>query len=292
MFNFIATISLVVAGIGLSLYLSFDKKEGRLKFNKKCLFGLFPIVVAILINCIVIVPANNVGIRYSIFTGTSENTLDEGISLKSPLDKIYFIDTTVQTRGYEGLSVQTKDSQFLNVTVNIKYRVNADDAFKVYRGYRTLDNLGDSIIGLYAQKSIESVMTQYNVIEVLGDKKNEIYQKISDTLSERLQSEGVQLVEIVLVDTDAGEEIESAIKNEAVAKKEVETAEQNRLKAEKDAETRLIEAQAEADANALLTEKLTDQILADKWIEKWDGKMPTVTGSDSNMIGLDSILGN
>ena len=292
MLNFIITISLVVAGIGLSLYLSFDKKEGRLKLNKKCLFGLFPIVVAILINCIVIVPANNVGIRYSIFTGTSENTLDEGISLKSPLDKIYFIDTTVQTRGYEGLSVQTKDSQFLNVTVNIKYRVNADDAFKVYRGYRTLDNLGDSIIGLYAQKSIESVMTQYNVIEVLGDKKNEIYQKISDTLSERLQSEGVQLVEIVLVDTDAGEEIESAIKNEAVAKKEVETAEQNRLKAEKDAETKLIEAQAEADANALLTEKLTDQILADKWIEKWDGKMPTVTGSDSNMIGLDSILGN
>ena len=292
MLNFIITISLVVAGIGLSLYLSFDKKEGRLKFNKKCLFGLFPIIVAILINCIVIVPANNVGIRYSIFTGTSENTLDEGVSLKSPLDKIYFIDTTVQTRGYEGLSVQTKDSQFLNVTVNIKYRVNADDAFKVYRGYRTLDNLGDSIIGLYAQKSIESVMTQYNVIEVLGDKKNEIYQKISDTLSERLQSEGVQLVEIVLVDTDAGEEIESAIKNEAVAKKEVETAEQNRLKAEKDAETKLIEAQAEADANALLTEKLTDQILADKWIEKWDGKMPTVTGSDSNMIGLDSILGN
>ena len=283
---------MVVAGIGLSLYLSFDKKEGKLKLNKKCLFGLFPIVVTILINCIVIVPANNVGIRYSIFTGTSENTLDEGISLKSPLDKIYFIDTTVQTRGYEGLSVQTKDSQFLNVTVNIKYRVNADDAFKVYRGYRTLDNLGDSIIGLYAQKSIESVMTEYNVIEVLGDKKNEIYQKVSDSLTKRLQSEGVQLVEIVLVDTDAGEEIESAIRNEAVAKKEVETAEQNRLKAEKDAETKLIEAQAEADANALLTEKLTDQILADKWIEKWDGKMPTVTGSDSNMIGLDSILGN
>ena len=292
MLNFIITFLLVVVGIGLSLYLSFDKKERKLKFNKKCLFGLFPIVVAILINCIVIVPANNVGIRYSIFTGTSENTLDEGISLKSPLDKIYFIDTTVQTRGYEGLSVQTKDSQFLNVTVNIKYRVNADDAFKVYRGYRTLDNLGDSIIGLYAQKSIESVMTEYNVIEVLGDKKNEIYQKVSDSLTKRLQSEGVQLVEIVLVDTDAGEEIESAIRNEAVAKKEVETAEQNRLKAEKDAETKLIEAQAEADANALLTEKLTDQILADKWIEKWDGKMPTVTGSDSNMIGLDSILGN
>ena len=292
MLNFIITFLLVVAGIGLSLYLSFDKKEGKLQLNKKCLFGLFPIVVTILINCIVIVPANNVGIRYSIFTGTSENTLDEGISLKSPLDKIYFIDTTVQTRGYEGLSVQTKDSQFLNVTVNIKYRVNADDAFKVYRGYRTLDNLGDSIIGLYAQKSIESVMTEYNVIEVLGDKKNEIYQKVSDSLTKRLQSEGVQLVEIVLVDTDAGEEIESAIRNEAVAKKEVETAEQNRLKAEKDAETKLIEAQAEADANALLTEKLTDQILADKWIEKWDGKMPTVTGSDSNMIGLDSILGN
>ena len=67
---------------------------------------------------------------------------------------------------------------------------------------------------------------------------------------------------------DAGDEIEKAIKDEAVAKKEVETAEQRKQKAQKEAETKLIEAQGEAEANAAKSTQLTDQILKEKIIEK------------------------
>ena len=51
-----------------------------------------------------------------------------------------------------------------------------------------------------------------------------------------LKSEGVELIQLTIKDMNAGDEIEKAIADEAVAKKRVETAEQNRLKAKKDAE--------------------------------------------------------
>lgn len=262
------------------------------KLNKKCLFSLIPLAVFILSSAVVIIPANSVGVRYSALNGTSKKTLDEGVHLIVPfVDKIYEIDTTTQERTDENLSVQTKDAQWISVETNVKYRVSEENAFKVYKGYKTLDNLNKNIIGNYAQDALNTVCSQYNVIDILGEKRNEIIEKTVALLSEKFENEGITLTALTLKDIDAGDEIEKAIKEEAVAKKQVETAEQNRLKAEKEAETKLIEAQGEAAANAAKTSQLTDEILTEKWIEKWNGELPKVTGSDGNIIDINGILG-
>lgn len=138
---------------------------------------------------------------------------------------------------------------------------------------------------------MNEICTQYNVIDLLGEKRNEIVTKATEVLSEKFEVEGVTLKALVLKDVDAGEEIENAIKQEAVAKKAVETAEQNRLKAEKEAETKIIEAQGEAEANAAKTSQLTDQILKEKFIEKWNGELPKVSGQNESLFDINSILG-
>lgn len=89
---------------------------------------------------------------------------------------------------------------------------------------------------------------------------------------------------------DAGDEIEKAIKDEAVAKKEVETAEQRKQKAQKEAETKLIEAQGEAEANAAKSTQLTDQILKEKIIKKWSGDLPRVVSDGKGMFDISSLL--
>ena len=74
------------------------------------------------------------------------------------------------------------------------------------------------------------------------------------------------------INTDAGESIEQAIEAEAIAKKQVETAQQALEKAKVEAETkkidaqaaadvRLIAAKAEADANNLISNSVTEQVL-------------------------------
>lgn len=262
------------------------------KLNKKCLFSLIPLAVFILSSAVVIIPANSVGVRYSALNGTSKKTLDEGVHLIVPfVDKIYEIDTTTQERTDGNLSVQTKDAQWISVETNVKYRVSEENAFKVYKGYKTLDNLNKNIIGNYAQDALNTVCSQYNVIDILGEKRNEIIEKTVALLSEKFENEGITLTALTLKDIDAGDEIEKAIKEEAVAKKQVETAEQNRLKAEKEAETKLIEAQGEAAANAAKTSQLTDEILMEQFIKKWNGELPKVTGSDGNIIDINGILG-
>jgi len=113
----------------------------------------------------------------------------------------------------------------------------------------------------------------------LGEKRNAVYQGIEKDLSERLSKNGIDFISINFMDTDAGEAIEVAIQNEAVAKKEVETAKQKlekaqieskekivQAEAERDAakiraEMLLIEAQAQAEANEILEQSLTPELL-------------------------------
>lgn len=54
----------------------------------------------------------------------------------------------------------------------------------------------------------------------------------------------------------------------------------------------MAEAQAQADANKLLEKSLTSKVIAYEQIQKWNGIMPKVTGSDNGMlvnIDLDDI---
>lgn len=282
-------VLMIIVAAALIIIGCFDE-NGIRKSKKIALLGIVPLAMFVISLCIVYVPSNNVGIRWSAFGGTSNKTLNEGIAIKSPIDKVFLIPTTVEERTIKKVNVQTKDAQFVTSEVNVKFKVNQKDAFKVYKRYTTLDNLKQNIISNYAQKSIETVVTQYNVIDVLGAQKNEVYTMATKDLQQMLKSEGVELIQLTIKDMNAGDEIEKAIADEAVAKKRVETAEQNILKAKKDAETKVINAKAEADANKILEKQMTNKILAQQWIKKWNGEVPKVSGDNKSMINIGDLI--
>ena len=251
------------------------------------------------------IPANHVGIVYSPFGGTKETTLSEGFARKSPLDKVYKISTETQTKTVDKLTTQTKDAQYLTSSLDIKYKVSDSNAYVVFKQYRTLDKMSDNLIVPTAQRVLELVTTNYNVIDILGEKRSEVYSELEIALDKELAKYGVKFESITINDMDAGDSLEAAITAEAVAKKEVETAEQQlektkmeaqqksvQAQADQDAakikaETKLIEAEAEKKANEMLNQSLSDDILQKQWIEKWNGSMPTYYGGDAGiMLGV------
>jgi regulator of protease activity HflC (stomatin/prohibitin superfamily) len=296
---------IVVLGLFVVLGIDFDKETWGMKPRQiVCLLGL----IFLLPGFITKVPANSVGIVYSPFGGTKEETLAEGFHGKNIFDKVYKISTEVQTMTVSNLTTQTMDAQYLTSILDIKYRVNTGNAFLVFKQFRTLDKLSENLIVPTTQRVLEHVTTRYNVIDILGDKRNAIYLELETALSEEFAKYGVEFYSISITDMDAGEALENAITAEAVAKKAVETAEQNLLKAETEAkqksvqaqaeqdaakiqaETKLIQAEADTKVNEMLNESLSEEVLRKLWIEKWDGEMPTYyAGSDS---GMNVILDN
>lgn len=293
----LSSILFIGAFVGLGFYQD-GNYNVRWKINRKQLLSILAIVFMIP-AFFTKVPANSVGIMYSPFGGTSENTLSEGYHVKNPFEKVYVISTEVQTTNVTDLTTQTKDAQYLTSNLDIKYRVDSSNAYLVFTQFRTLDNMSSSLIVPTTQRVLELITTKYNVIDVLGEDRTKIYIELEENLRTELAKYGIEFYSISITDMDAGDEIENAITQEAVAKKAVETAKYELQKAETEAkkqsvtaqaeqdaasiraETKIIEAEAERQANELLNQTLTDEILMQQFIEKWNGELPTYYGGES-----------
>lgn len=283
------------------LFIALGVTDDGWKINVKHIFTVLALLLLIP-GVFTRIPANHVGIKFNAVNGTSEITLSEGFHKKSPLDKVYKISTEIQTVTVANLTTQTKDAQYVNSTLDIKYKVNETNAYLVFKQFRTLKTMSENLISPTAQRVLELVTTKYNVIDILGEKRSEIYSELEKELREELEQYGITFISATISDMDAGEAIEAAITAEAVAKKAVETAEYELQKAETEAkqksviaqaeqdaakikaETMLIEAEAQRAANELLNQSLSELVLKKLWIEKWNGEMPMYYGGDADLM--------
>lgn len=290
MFLIIISIILTIISV-ITLSLNFEDYEFKgFKFKLKSLLGLIWLLL-ILFGCYVNIGANNVGIVYNPFKGGIQDyTLGQGYKVKSPLTKIYKINTEVQELTFENISVQTNDSQYVNAKIKVQVKIDNNKAFEYFSRYKDKSLIDiSSLLSSTIQKEMETITTQYNIMDVLGSKRDEIVNKSLELIKKELSKDGITVLRVTLVDTDAGEKIETAIANEAVAKKEAETAEYKKQKAQLEGEAKVIEAQKEKEANELISKTLTEELLIEKYIEKWDGKLPQVSGGN-NMFDVTSIL--
>lgn len=236
--------------------------------------GLFLVIGLILLPfSIANVPANHVGVIYNGFGGgVQEKTLANGFYFKKPFfDKIYKIPTDVQTVNLDKVTTQTHDGQYIDTSVDVKYQILGDDALTVFKQFREVDRVNKELVKPVVQRAVEQVTVDYDVFDILGPKRNEVYKQINDNVRNELQKFGLTFKSLTILDSDAKDEIELAIQNEAVAQKAIDVAKQEQekikvenetklLQAKTDAEKKAIEAQAEADANKVISSSVTNEM--------------------------------
>ena len=173
----------------------------------------------------------------------------------------------------------TKDLQTVNTSVAVNYRINVEKASYLYK---TVGNNYEDIVLMPAVKeSIKSAIAQYNAEEITTNRTT-VSESCLNAIQNKVEKYGIIIEDFNLTDFSFSEEYTKAIEEKQVAA-------QNLEKAKLEAEAKVTEAQGEADANALLEKTLTDAVLRDKFIEKWDGKLPeTYAGEDiPKMFGLN-----
>lgn len=127
---------------------------------------------------------------------------------------------------------------------------------------------------------------------------------LQSAVDEKYGKDTIEVIRVVIVSADFKEEYTQAIEAKNKAKVDAETqaienqrsidqataeAEAKKVKAQGDAEALKIESEAQAEANKVLAESLTPEVLTDKKLDKWDGKLPQVTGTSGGvMIDLTS----
>ena len=112
-------------------------------------------------------------------------------------------------------------------------------------------------------------------------------------LNEKLNSIGLYVTDVNIIDFDFSEAFITAIEEKQVAQQQLLKAETEKktaiTNAEAEAEAANVRADGEAEANNTISKSLTSEVLENKKIEKWNGELPRVSGSGGTIIDLGDI---
>ncbi len=259
------------------------------KLSVATVIAILVAVVALVVafNSFTIVQAGHTGVVLTLGK-VSEGGLQEGFHLKIPfVQQVVMIDNRI-TKLEVATEAFSKDLQTVSTVLAINYRVDAAKSDKIYK------NIGPSYESVLMAPAVNEVLkaitAQYTAEESVTNRAI-ISDGLVKGLNEKLNGEGLYVTDVNIMNFDFSEAFINAIEEKQVAQQQLlkaETEKQTAItNAQAQAETIRIKAEAEAEANRILSESLTETVIENKKIEKWDGKLPQVSGDASAFVQLN-----
>ena len=256
--------------------------------NEKKYLMIIPciLVVILLFSSVTTIKSGEVGIRVRFGKVVNRQT-SEGINFKMPIiEKIEKMNVRVQKVEVQTAS-SSKDLQEVEMSLAVNYQIDKDKARSLYKTVGT--GYDEVILEPAIQESIKAVTSKYTAEELITN-RSEVSEKCQEELNKKVSKYGLKVNDFNITNFNFSEEFNKAIEEKQVAEQKVLTAKQELEKERIEAEKKIVKAEAEKQANELKQQSLTDNIIKEKFIEKWNGELPKVSGSN-NIMDVSEIIG-
>jgi regulator of protease activity HflC (stomatin/prohibitin superfamily) len=248
------------------------------------LVGLIAIVA---LNSFVIINPGQAGVL-SILGKAQDGALLEGLHLKPPfVSSVDIYDVTVQKFEVPAQS-STKDLQQLSASFAINFRLDETQVVQIRRKQGSLQNIVAKIIAPQTQESFKIAAARRTVEEAIT-KRDELKQDFDIALGSRLEKYGIIVLDTSVVDLEFSTEFSKAVEEKQIAEQRAQRAVYIAREAEQEAEAQVNRAKGQAEAQRLIRETLTPELLQKQAIDRWNGEFPTVLGGNGALpfINID-----
>jgi len=292
-----------------------------------CLSGIVFGVVAIVASIVIFswrdVDPGYLGIRFNRISGEiTVARLTPGNYFINPFTEstvVYPVRTrqlTLSTEPAQGTNntvvVRDKQSQRLGIDTVINYHVNEKELGELYRKYggRSVEDLEATVLRQAINTSVGKV-TSTRGWEEANLKKEALAADVYADLAPKFADVYMVLESVQVPDVELSQELEALIAAKTnrlqenanlqaerdnanvVNQKAIDLAKANaeiqRTQAQANADAVVTNAKAQAEANELLTRSLSPALIEYRKIDKWDGKLPSVTGADGTIVSTGSL---
>jgi len=253
------------------------------KIVSRIIFGLFALII--IFGAFGTVGAGERGVLLQ-FGAVKDKVFDEGLYVKIPLiQKVVIMDVKIK-KDEVPATASSKDLQIVTSKIALNYHLAPESVNRIWQ--EVGKNYNSRIISPAIQESVKAETAKFTAEELIT-KREIVKEQIKANLAERLLENFIIVDEFNIIDFDF-----STTFNEAIESKV--KAEQLKLKAEMDlqrikveADQKVAEAQGKAQAIQIEAQALraNAQVVELRWIEKWDGKVPTYWGEASPFIGIN-----
>ncbi len=258
--------------------------------------------------CLTTINAGYVGVVYNANGGVEELTLGQGWHIVSPwqhvteypvsTETVYLSkDTKEGSKEDDSFNVGSSDGKPVSVDVSYRYHFEPTKLKHIFNKFRGQDAkiIADTYIRGFVKDKTNNVSTQYGLFDIYGSKRGEVALKSYQALCEVLTPDGIIIENLSIIDVRPDEQTKQAIQAKVNAIQglqqiEVEKsraiieAEKKKIEADGEATKKRIEADAIAYSNQKIQSSASQQIIDLEWIKKWNGAVPTVSGSNAGLM--------
>lgn len=236
---------------------------------------------AILLSMLYQQDEGEVNVLRSVSGEVVDQDLTPGFGFHAPWVETREFDIRNQMVAYVGDGTQNYNGQPANgpqITTNasdgvridfdlaINYSIDAERVTEIYTEYQTQENFRSRFIEQDVRALARQPFSGYTAQEALSA-RGEITQQIQDILAERWADRGVIISSVALQEIRPPQSVNDSINEAQQARINVERAEANLAAAEVAAQTRVAEATAQAEANRLLSESLSEPVLQQRYLD-------------------------
>lgn len=258
--------------------------------------GIMMIVGGAVWGTVVLIPAGHRGVllRFSAVQGR----LDEGLHLIIPgVHTVVVLEVRTQKEESTAASA-SRDLQVVSTKLAINFRIDPTRVGDLYKNVGT--EYKARIIDPAVQESLKVVTAKYTAEDLIRN-RSQVKAEVELEITRRLKAYNI-LVEpsgLSITNFDFSPEFNKAIEAKQVAQQEAEKQKYVLQQAELQKQTEIARAEGQSKAAMLNADALRAQggglVIAREWIEKWDGKLPSVSAGGSGagggfIIDLASLL--
>ena len=299
---------LIFVGIGISVYFKvvIDEPMTIQQTKISIIIVILGIVINILGLSFIFVPTGYTGIKITCGQ-VSEDVMPSGLIFMIPfVQTIKLInnkqqDEEIKTQVWGETSEKTP---VYASDITVSYKIASSKASWLYTNVTNLNNLISTDIVSSAIKSAMSELT-YDKVTIRSIIEPKIKEYLEKSLIEKYGEDVIYVQKVIVSQMDFEDSYNQAIAAKSLAlqtqeKQKIENetaiakAEANKqvsiTNAQAEAQAKIIRAEADAQANELLTQSLDDKILKSKLYEKWDGKLPAITGNANSIINATHFV--
>jgi regulator of protease activity HflC (stomatin/prohibitin superfamily) len=244
------------------------------------------LALAVIRGCFVTVGPGQRGVLMT-WGAVEPGVLDPGLHLKAPLvQSVAKMDVQVQN-SQDAETAASLDLQDVTTTVATNWHILPADAEWVYQHIGNEAALVVKIIKPAISNSVKAVTAHYNAEDLITH-RDQVRGQIEAQITSELKPYRLVVDSVNITDFHFSSQFAQAIEQKQVAQQRAQQAQYELQKAKVVAEQRIVEANAQAQAQKLLQQTITPEIIQQQAVAKWDGHLPEVIGSN----GVLPMLGN
>lgn len=237
------------------------------------------LLLVLLSTALVVVPPGSRGVLLRL-GAIQEQVLAEGVHPLLPL--VYSVQPMSVRLHSQILRSEAacRDLQDVGFELAVNWRLRPDQVVEVFRRIGDEAAVVSTLITPTLEDGLKQVVAGFSAEELIRQRPA-VKQALETLIRDRLAVHQLELDSIDLLQLDFSERFRQAVEAKQVAEQDARRAEFEVAKARRLAEARIRQAEGEAQAQQLLQQGLTPELLEHQAIDKWNGHLPLVMDGGS-----------